>query len=74
MKPVVDRLMPKYEGKVDFVLYEIEKDATGEALAEEYGVQFIPTFVFLNSDGTEADRMVGEVSESTLKSALDRLE
>ncbi len=74
MKPVVDRLQREYEGKVDFVLYDIEKDDTGAELAEKWGLQFIPSFVFLNTDGTEVDRVIGAIPESTLRATLDSLE
>ncbi len=74
MKPVVNRLQPEYEGIVDFAIYEIEKEPEGEALASDYGVQFIPTFVFVNTDGEEVDRVVGEVPEDTLRGILDSLE
>jgi thiol-disulfide isomerase/thioredoxin len=73
MKPVVDRLEQEYEGKVEFRLYDVEKSQEGQDLMRQYGAQYVPTFVFLNSDGTEADRVVGEASEEDMRAILDSL-
>lgn len=73
MAPVVDRLKTQYEGKVEFRLYNVEKDAEGARLANEFGAQFVPTFVLVNSDGSRADTIVGSVSEEQLRKALDAL-
>lgn len=73
MAPVVDRLKGQYEGKVEFRLMNVEKDAEGAALMDRFGAQFVPTFVFVNSDGTQSQMLVGEMSEARLKAALDKL-
>lgn len=74
MAPVVDGLIPEYEGKVAIRKYDVETSDEGLALADEYGIQFVPSFVFVTSTGEHVDTIIGEVSESTLKSALDDLE
>jgi len=73
MKPVVDGLKQEYEGTVEFKLYDVEKSAEGEKLMQQYGAQFVPTFVFVNSDGTTSDTIVGAASEAKMKAALDKL-
>lgn len=73
MKPVVDRLKQEYEGKVEFRLINVDTDPDGSALMSQYGAQYVPTFVFLNADGTTADQVVGEVGESALRERLDAL-
>lgn len=73
MKPVVDGLKKAYEGKVEFKLYNVEKDAAGAKLANQLGAQFVPTFEFVNADGTIAKEIVGEASESQLRQQLDAL-
>ena len=73
MKPVVDRLKQEYQGKVEFKLYDVEKNKEGQTLAQQYGAQYVPTFVFLNSDGSKADLKVGEMKEAQLREALDAL-
>ena len=74
MKPVVDRLSEEYEGQVEFRLYDVDASEEGAQLMREYGVQYVPTFIFVGSDGVEVDRAVGEVSEDQMRQLLDALE
>lgn len=73
MKPVVNRLKKRYAGKVDFKLYNVETSSDGAATAQRYGVTAVPTFVFLNADGSKAGQQVGTLSESQLRATLDAL-
>jgi len=73
MKPVVDRLEKQYQGKVEFRLYDVEKSADGAKLMQQFKAQYVPTFVFVNSDGTTAAIKVGEQSESQMTKQLDSL-
>lgn len=73
MKPVVDGLKQQYEGKVEFRLINADTDPQAQALSQKYGITAVPTFVFLNSDGSEGGRLLGEQSESLLKEKLDAL-
>lgn len=73
MAPVVRGLETEYEGKVEFRLIDVEKDSRGNSLMSQYGAQYVPTFVFLNSDGSKADQIVGEIDEARLRNALDAL-
>jgi thioredoxin-like negative regulator of GroEL len=72
MKPVVDGLAQQYKGKVEFRRLDANDDAT-QQLAQAYGVQYVPTFVFLNADGTRSDQLVGEASAADLTKRLDAL-
>lgn len=74
MAPVVDGLIPEYEGTVAIRKYDVDTSDAGLALANEYGIQYVPTFVFVSSTGEHVDTIIGEVSEDALKSALDDLE
>ncbi|MBN1193034.1 MAG: thioredoxin fold domain-containing protein [Coriobacteriia bacterium] len=73
MAPIVDGLIPDYEDEVAIRKYNVQESDEGAALAEMYGVQFVPTLVFVNSDGTVVDTIIGEVPESTLRKVLDDL-
>lgn len=73
MAPVVDRLKGEYEGRVEFKLYDVDKDEEGSALMQQYNAQYVPTFVFVNSDGTTAGQLVGEQPESAMRDMLDSL-
>jgi thiol-disulfide isomerase/thioredoxin len=74
MKPVVDGLKQQYEGKVEFRLYNVEKDQEGIALANSMGVTAVPTFVFVNSNGIQAGTQVGSMSKDQLQAQLDALQ
>ncbi|HSK48219.1 MAG TPA: thioredoxin family protein [Coriobacteriia bacterium] len=73
MKPVVDGLKKEYEGKVEFRLYNVETDPKGVELANAMGVNLVPTFVFVNSDGVQAGTQVGGASAEDLRAKLDSL-
>lgn len=73
MKPVVDRLKQDYEGTVEFRLINADTDPDAQALGQKYGISAVPTFIFLNSDGSEAGRLLGEVAESDMRARLDEL-
>ncbi len=73
MAPIVSGLVDDYEGDVAIRVYNVETSDEGARLAEEYGVQFVPTFIFVNADGEDVDQLIGEVSEGTLKASLDDL-
>lgn len=74
MAPVVSGIRRDYEDRIVFRLYDIDSSKEGIALANEFGLQFVPTFVFVDSSGQEVNRMVGLISESALREALDKLE
>lgn len=69
---MVDRLQQEYEGKVEFKLYDVENDAEGSQLANQFGAQYVPTFVFLNADGSQSEMFAGGTEEQ-IRSALDAL-
>lgn len=73
MKPVVDRLRDEYEGKVDFTVYVDRPDEEGERIASRLGLRYVPTFVFVNTDGSVAKLDVGEIAERTMRERLDAL-
>ncbi|MDO8880400.1 MAG: thioredoxin domain-containing protein [Coriobacteriia bacterium] len=73
MAPVVDRLKTEYEGTVEFRLVNVDTDSEGQALMTKYNAQFVPTFVFLNADGSVGQMIVGAQEETVLRDALDAL-
>lgn len=74
MKPVVDRLAQQYTGKVDVKRMSLDgDDPNAETLANSLGVQYVPTFVFVDSKGVQQSLVVGEMSESDMRSKLDAL-
>ena len=74
MKPVVDRLRNEYAGRADVKRMSLDgDDANAEALANAVGVQYVPTFVFVDSKGVQQSLVVGEMSESDIRARLDTL-
>ncbi|PKQ16834.1 MAG: hypothetical protein CVT67_03455 [Actinobacteria bacterium HGW-Actinobacteria-7] len=74
MKPLVEGLQKQYEGKVEFRLYNVETDQAGVELADKMAVQYVPTFVFVNTDGVVSKQTVGALDETQFKGALDALQ
>lgn len=73
MKPVVDRLKQQYSGKVEFKLYDVDSSQEGNTLMGQFNAKYVPTFVFVNKDGSVSTQKVGETSESDMRAALDAL-
>lgn len=74
MKPLVERLEQTYAGKVEFRKLNVETDQTAIDLANKMGVQYVPTFVFVNSNGVTAKSVVGEMTEQDLSGAVQSLQ
>jgi thioredoxin-like negative regulator of GroEL len=74
MKPLVERLETEYAGKVEFRRYVDSGDPVGDQLAQVFNVQYVPTFVFVNADGSVSGQpFVGGTDEATLRARLDSL-
>ncbi len=74
MRPVVAGLERRYAGRVAVRVEDTSSDATAAALAAKAGVQYVPTFVFVDGSGARRDTIVGQVSTGTLAEKLDALE
>lgn len=73
MEPVVDRLEREYAGKVDFTIHVGTPDEEGERIRDQLGLRYVPTFVFVNTDGSVAKVDIGEIPEATMRERLDAL-
>lgn len=67
MTPIFHKLASEMGEEYNFVSIDIDKRPE---LAAKYNVQAVPTFIFLDADGKEGNRITGAVPESTL---LDEL-
>lgn len=67
MKPIFEEVEKEYAEKVEFKKTDVEAEG---ALAQEYGVSSIPTFVIVK-DGKEVDRKTGAMPKESLKQWLD---
>ncbi len=72
MEPIVDRVKRKYEPRVrEFEILNIHTDK-GKKKVEEFGVSLTPTFVILDKDEEEIDRLIGGASQETLEKFIDQ--
>ncbi len=74
MKPLVERLEQTYKGKVEFRKLNVESDQAAIELANKMGVQYVPTFVFVNSNGVSSKTIVGEMTEQNMSAAVQALQ
>lgn len=70
---MVDGLRKRYGDKVEFRVLNVERDAEANRLAASLGVTGVPTFFFINADGTQAGRIIGATSEQALIEAIEKL-
>ncbi len=67
--PVVEELTHEYDGKVKFAIVLIDFNSK---TATDYGIRGIPVLLVFK-DGESAKQIVGDVSKSVLKDALDKV-
>lgn len=63
MQPIMKSIEEKYKGQVKVVFHDVWKD---KAPAQKYGIQLIPTQVFLDENGTEFFRHEGFYPEEDI--------
>lgn len=67
--PLFDMLKGEYSSKIKFVSVDVDQDI---AMAGKYKIEAMPTFVFLDAEGNEIDRLVG-ADQQKLSEMVDRL-
>lgn len=74
MKPVVDRLADQYEGRANVEVINLTAgDPDDRRLADQFGIRYVPTFAFCDSDGTRRSEIVGETTLEELGRRIDAL-
>jgi len=73
MRPLVEGLEQTYKGKVEFRRLNVETDQAAIDLANTMGVQYVPTFLFVDASGVVAKNVVGEMSQQDLTAAVQSL-
>ena len=63
----MDGIARAFGDQVEVVSYGVSEDA---APAQEYGIQYIPTQVFLDEKGTEFHRHMGFYPQETIEALL----
>jgi thiol-disulfide isomerase/thioredoxin len=69
MKPVVDRVEKELRGKLVVQRVDIQT-AEGSRLADQYGIELTPTFIFLETSGKERWRSVGKLDGARVRASL----
>lgn len=69
MKPLIESIKLEYEGKVIVKEVDVDKDTE---LCIKHNVRNIPTFVLVNSEGEEIDRLSGGQTKSTINRFLNK--
>jgi thiol-disulfide isomerase/thioredoxin len=72
MAPVVDRLKKEFSGQVDFIFLNVDEKENDDEAAK-YKIQYIPTFIFLDKNGKQVDKVVGGISEEELRKKIENL-
>jgi len=71
MQPVMKSIREKYPTQVNVVFHDVWTEA-GAPYAKKYGIEAIPTQVFLDKDGKEYYRHVGYFPEEELVKVLQQ--
>ena len=61
MAPFYDQLKEKYSDKINFITVDIDQQPE---IAKEYNVTAVPTFVIVDEEGKEIDRVTGALPDS----------
>ena len=69
----LDALALEYAGSVDVSFVDVNKTREGAVLADELGIQLIPTQVFFDPDGNELARHEGYISKDDIVQAFEEL-
>ena len=67
MRPVMDGVQATFGDQLKIVFYDVWED---EAPAKEYGIQYIPTQVFLDDKGVEFHRHTGFYPQEEIEALL----
>jgi thioredoxin 1 len=63
LKPTIEALATEYAGKIEIKSIDIDQN---KEMSDKYGIQAVPTLVFLDKDGKELSRIVGAVPKDTI--------
>lgn len=70
LEPTLNKLKEKYVESVEFKT--IDRDINPE-LAQQYGIEGLPTLVFLDKNGKEVTRIVGYTNAENIETAISQI-
>jgi thioredoxin 1 len=71
MQPVMEKVQKKYGSRVNVIFYDVWTPA-GRPYAQQYGIQAIPTQVFLDKNGKEYFRHQGFLSFENIEGVFKK--
>lgn len=71
MQPVMQEIEKDFTGKVKVVFYDVWTPE-GQPYAEKYGIQGIPTQIFLDKNGKEFYRHTGFFAQNQIEEILEK--
>ena len=72
MNPIVDGIEQKYKRHIDLVYVSVD-ETDGKELAREHGVMGTPTFLLLDSEGTQVNILRGSLPAPVIEKAIEEL-
>lgn len=72
MKPIVDRLETQFAGQIAFQRVKTD-EGDGPALTRAYRIQGHPTFLIIDPQGQELNRLIGPQSAEQLTAAIQQV-
>lgn len=73
MAPVVANIQKDYEGKVEFKLFDVEKNSLGSRLMRELGQAYVPAFYVVDENNELVEKWTGERDEQEIRDLLDSI-
>jgi len=72
MGDTLEQLKPEYEGRVPIIWVNVY-DPSEETLLTQYGIQTIPTTIFVGKDGQTKNGIVGVMDPDSIRAQLNQL-
>ena len=69
---VMEPIFKKYKNSYDNITFKDVDIYEDTALTNKYGVQYTPTFIIVDSNGKQIDKIVGAVSEEKFKQFVEK--
>lgn len=70
MEPTMEQLKEEYGDQVEFKAYNTQEE---RSKSSQYGIEYVPTFLFINEDGVIVDRVVGQVDINVMRESIEEL-
>lgn len=70
MAPVFVELEDTYGDMINFVTVDVDENPE---LTGEFNIEAVPTFIFLDENGKETERITGVVDQAVLENAINKL-